>query len=152
MGQQFCSRHYQTQAYGSSMMMVCLFVLCRLVFRGMSISRPNAVVGKCRMIRHSRDKKNEPNPQRYVLCSIIFLLPPLGWAGCRNETLERALCLEGLEWVSPWGVVAGAMKYKHLIVFFLRFLFYTNPACPFFFFLVDLTESHIRRRQCSLMV
>ncbi|XP_004478249.2 beta-1,4-galactosyltransferase 1 [Dasypus novemcinctus] len=37
----------------------------RLIFRGMSISRPNAVVGKCRMIRHSRDKKNEPNPQRF---------------------------------------------------------------------------------------
>nr|XP_020754319.1 beta-1,4-galactosyltransferase 1 isoform X2 [Odocoileus virginianus texanus] len=37
----------------------------RLAFRGMSVSRPNAVVGKCRMIRHSRDKKNEPNPQRF---------------------------------------------------------------------------------------
>uniref|UniRef100_A0A8C9NYH4 Beta-1,4-galactosyltransferase n=1 Tax=Spermophilus dauricus TaxID=99837 RepID=A0A8C9NYH4_SPEDA len=37
----------------------------RLVFRGMSISRPNAVIGRCRMIRHSRDKKNEPNPQRF---------------------------------------------------------------------------------------
>lgn len=37
----------------------------RLVFRGMTISRPNAMVGKCRMIRHSRDKKNEPNPQRF---------------------------------------------------------------------------------------
>ncbi|XP_034519908.1 beta-1,4-galactosyltransferase 1 [Ailuropoda melanoleuca] len=37
----------------------------RLVFKGMSVSRPNAVVGKCRMIRHSRDKKNEPNPQRF---------------------------------------------------------------------------------------
>ncbi|GAB1288394.1 Beta-1,4-galactosyltransferase 1 [Apodemus speciosus] len=37
----------------------------RLVHKGMSISRPNAVVGKCRMIRHSRDKKNEPNPQRF---------------------------------------------------------------------------------------
>ncbi|XP_011379696.1 beta-1,4-galactosyltransferase 1 [Pteropus vampyrus] len=37
----------------------------RLAFRGMSISRPNAVIGKCRMIRHSRDKKNEPNPQRF---------------------------------------------------------------------------------------
>nr|XP_003407363.1 LOW QUALITY PROTEIN: beta-1,4-galactosyltransferase 1 [Loxodonta africana] len=37
----------------------------RLVFKGMSISRPNAAVGKCRMIRHSRDKKNEPNPQRF---------------------------------------------------------------------------------------
>ncbi|KAL1777142.1 beta-1,4-galactosyltransferase 1 [Sigmodon hispidus] len=37
----------------------------RIVHKGMSISRPNAVVGKCRMIRHSRDKKNEPNPQRF---------------------------------------------------------------------------------------
>ncbi|XP_008589332.1 PREDICTED: beta-1,4-galactosyltransferase 1, partial [Galeopterus variegatus] len=37
----------------------------RIVFRGMSVSRPNAVVGRCRMIRHSRDKKNEPNPQRF---------------------------------------------------------------------------------------
>ncbi|XP_068829793.1 beta-1,4-galactosyltransferase 1 isoform X2 [Capricornis sumatraensis] len=37
----------------------------RLAFRGMSVSRPNAVIGKCRMIRHSRDKKNEPNPQRF---------------------------------------------------------------------------------------
>ncbi|XP_052500554.1 beta-1,4-galactosyltransferase 1 [Budorcas taxicolor] len=37
----------------------------RLAFRGMSVSRPNAIIGKCRMIRHSRDKKNEPNPQRF---------------------------------------------------------------------------------------
>ncbi|XP_036892032.1 beta-1,4-galactosyltransferase 1 [Sturnira hondurensis] len=37
----------------------------RLAYKGMSISRPNAVVGKCRMIRHSRDRKNEPNPQRF---------------------------------------------------------------------------------------
>lgn len=37
----------------------------RLAFKGMSVSRPNAMIGKCRMIRHSRDKKNEPNPQRF---------------------------------------------------------------------------------------
>ncbi|XP_008840701.1 beta-1,4-galactosyltransferase 1 [Nannospalax galili] len=37
----------------------------RLVYKGMSISRPNAMIGRCRMIRHSRDKKNEPNPQRF---------------------------------------------------------------------------------------
>nr|XP_048705703.1 beta-1,4-galactosyltransferase 1 [Caretta caretta] len=37
----------------------------RLVFKGMRISRPDAVIGKCRMIRHSRDHKNEPNPQRF---------------------------------------------------------------------------------------
>ncbi|XP_065262124.1 beta-1,4-galactosyltransferase 1 [Emys orbicularis] len=37
----------------------------RLFFKGMRISRPDAVIGKCRMIRHSRDHKNEPNPQRF---------------------------------------------------------------------------------------
>ncbi|NXN94719.1 B4GT1 galactosyltransferase, partial [Rhinopomastus cyanomelas] len=37
----------------------------RLVFKGMGISRPDAVIGKCRMIRHSRDRKNEPNPERF---------------------------------------------------------------------------------------
>uniref|UniRef100_A0A8C1MB07 Beta-1,4-galactosyltransferase n=1 Tax=Cyprinus carpio TaxID=7962 RepID=A0A8C1MB07_CYPCA len=37
----------------------------RLSFRGMKISRPSGDIGKCRMIRHSRDKKNEPNPQRF---------------------------------------------------------------------------------------
>lgn len=37
----------------------------RLVFKGMSLSRPNAIIGRCRMIRHTRDKKNEPNPQRF---------------------------------------------------------------------------------------
>ncbi|OPJ67413.1 beta-1,4-galactosyltransferase 1 isoform B [Patagioenas fasciata monilis] len=37
----------------------------RLVFKGMEISRPDAVIGKCRMIRHSRDRKNEPNPERF---------------------------------------------------------------------------------------
>ncbi|GAA6225605.1 beta-1,4-galactosyltransferase 1 [Lates japonicus] len=37
----------------------------RLASKGMSISRPNGEVGKCRMIRHERDKQNEPNPQRF---------------------------------------------------------------------------------------
>lgn len=37
----------------------------RLVTKGMSISRPSGEVGKCRMIRHNRDEKNEPNPQRF---------------------------------------------------------------------------------------
>ncbi|RVE67531.1 hypothetical protein OJAV_G00104450 [Oryzias javanicus] len=37
----------------------------RVVSRGMSISRPSGEVGKCRMIRHNRDKKNDPNPQRF---------------------------------------------------------------------------------------
>lgn len=42
----------------------------RLVFKGMGISRPDAVIGKCRMIRHSRDRKNEPNPERCVPASL----------------------------------------------------------------------------------
>ncbi|KAM3867294.1 beta-1,4-galactosyltransferase 1 [Diretmus argenteus] len=37
----------------------------RLASKGMSISRPDGVLGKCRMIRHDRDKKNDPNPQRF---------------------------------------------------------------------------------------
>ncbi|KAI3351395.1 hypothetical protein L3Q82_020205 [Scortum barcoo] len=37
----------------------------RLASKGMSISRPSGEQGKCRMIRHQRDKKNEPNPQRF---------------------------------------------------------------------------------------
>ncbi|XP_018418501.1 PREDICTED: beta-1,4-galactosyltransferase 1-like [Nanorana parkeri] len=39
----------------------------RIVSRGMSISRPDAVTGKCKMIRHERDEKNEPNPKRFDL-------------------------------------------------------------------------------------
>ncbi|KAJ8271257.1 hypothetical protein COCON_G00101160 [Conger conger] len=37
----------------------------RLSARGMSISRPSGDLGKCRMIRHNRDAKNEANPQRF---------------------------------------------------------------------------------------
>ncbi|XP_008300873.1 beta-1,4-galactosyltransferase 1 [Stegastes partitus] len=37
----------------------------RLASKGMSISRPSGDVGKCRMIRHDRDRQNEPNPQRF---------------------------------------------------------------------------------------
>ncbi|XP_075719011.1 beta-1,4-galactosyltransferase 1 [Rhinoderma darwinii] len=41
----------------------------RIASRGMSISRPDAITGKCRMIRHERDAKNDPNPQRFDLIS-----------------------------------------------------------------------------------
>ncbi|KAG7313824.1 hypothetical protein KOW79_022320 [Hemibagrus wyckioides] len=37
----------------------------RLTFRGMSISRPDHQIGRCKMIRHARDKLNEPNPHRF---------------------------------------------------------------------------------------
>nr|XP_040023064.1 beta-1,4-galactosyltransferase 1-like [Gasterosteus aculeatus aculeatus]XP_040023065.1 beta-1,4-galactosyltransferase 1-like [Gasterosteus aculeatus aculeatus] len=35
----------------------------RIVFRGMSISRPDSVIGKYRMIKHNRDLHNEANPE-----------------------------------------------------------------------------------------
>uniref|UniRef100_A0A6Q2YZG2 Beta-1,4-galactosyltransferase n=1 Tax=Esox lucius TaxID=8010 RepID=A0A6Q2YZG2_ESOLU len=35
------------------------------IFRGMSISRPDGQVGKYQMIRHERDRLNQPNPQRF---------------------------------------------------------------------------------------
>uniref|UniRef100_A0A8C6T4G3 Beta-1,4-galactosyltransferase n=1 Tax=Neogobius melanostomus TaxID=47308 RepID=A0A8C6T4G3_9GOBI len=35
----------------------------RIVFRGLSISRPDMETGKYRMIRHNRDAHNEPNPK-----------------------------------------------------------------------------------------
>ncbi|XP_054893200.1 beta-1,4-galactosyltransferase 1-like [Poeciliopsis prolifica] len=35
----------------------------RVIFHGMSISRPDGVIGKYRMVRHQRDKHNEPNPE-----------------------------------------------------------------------------------------
>ncbi|XP_038581999.1 beta-1,4-galactosyltransferase 1-like [Micropterus salmoides] len=34
----------------------------RIFYRGMSISRPDNVIGKYKMIRHQRDRHNEPNP------------------------------------------------------------------------------------------
>uniref|UniRef100_UPI00398E38BD beta-1,4-galactosyltransferase 1-like n=1 Tax=Pristiophorus japonicus TaxID=55135 RepID=UPI00398E38BD len=37
----------------------------RIVFKGMVISRPDGVIGKYRMIKHNRDEKNLPNPQRF---------------------------------------------------------------------------------------
>ncbi|XP_063776131.1 beta-1,4-galactosyltransferase 1 isoform X2 [Pseudophryne corroboree] len=36
----------------------------RIIASGMSVSRPDSVTGKCRMIRHDRDAKNDPNPKR----------------------------------------------------------------------------------------
>lgn len=35
----------------------------RIVYQGMSVSRPDLVTGKYKMIRHNRDKHNEPNPR-----------------------------------------------------------------------------------------
>ncbi|XP_028316150.1 beta-1,4-galactosyltransferase 1 isoform X2 [Gouania willdenowi] len=37
----------------------------RCVFKGMTISRPSAQIGRCRMIKHKRDAKNDANPRRH---------------------------------------------------------------------------------------
>ncbi|OCT97446.1 beta-1,4-galactosyltransferase 1 [Xenopus laevis] len=41
----------------------------RIVTKGMSISRPDTVTGKCQMIKHNRDEKNDDNPKRFDLIS-----------------------------------------------------------------------------------
>ncbi|XP_042366822.1 beta-1,4-galactosyltransferase 1-like [Plectropomus leopardus] len=35
----------------------------RIIYRGMSISRPDSVTGKYKMVKHKRDLHNEPNPE-----------------------------------------------------------------------------------------
>ncbi|XP_053475409.1 beta-1,4-galactosyltransferase 1 isoform X1 [Ictalurus furcatus] len=40
-------------------------VFNRLTLQGMSISRPDHNIGRCKMIRHARDKLNQPNPHRF---------------------------------------------------------------------------------------
>ncbi|XP_078248941.1 beta-1,4-galactosyltransferase 2 isoform X4 [Pogona vitticeps] len=37
----------------------------RISLNGMKVSRPDARIGRYRMIKHERDRHNEPNPQRY---------------------------------------------------------------------------------------
>uniref|UniRef100_A0A0D9S7I2 Beta-1,4-galactosyltransferase n=1 Tax=Chlorocebus sabaeus TaxID=60711 RepID=A0A0D9S7I2_CHLSB len=41
----------------------------RISLTGMKISRPDIRIGRYRMIKHDRDKHNEPNPQRPHLCT-----------------------------------------------------------------------------------
>ncbi|TRY91137.1 hypothetical protein DNTS_020424 [Danionella cerebrum] len=43
----------------------------RINSRGMSISRPDSLIGRCRMIRHERDKQNDPNPQSSLSYQVI---------------------------------------------------------------------------------
>ncbi|XP_065110461.1 beta-1,4-galactosyltransferase 1 [Paramisgurnus dabryanus] len=43
----------------------------RLAYRGMTISRPSGNIGKCRMIRHKRDEKNEANPHRFKRIRLV---------------------------------------------------------------------------------
>lgn len=45
----------------------CISVCCRITLNGMKVSRPDVRIGRYRMIKHERDKHNEPNPQRYCI-------------------------------------------------------------------------------------
>ncbi|KAA0719351.1 Beta-1,4-galactosyltransferase 2 [Triplophysa tibetana] len=38
----------------------------RITLNGMKVSRPDVRIGRYRMIKHERDKHNEPNPQRFT--------------------------------------------------------------------------------------
>ncbi|XP_043941291.1 beta-1,4-galactosyltransferase 2 [Protopterus annectens] len=38
----------------------------RITLNGMKVSRPDVKIGRYRMIKHDRDKHNEPNPQRFT--------------------------------------------------------------------------------------
>uniref|UniRef100_A0A7N4UZA5 Galactosyltransferase C-terminal domain-containing protein n=1 Tax=Sarcophilus harrisii TaxID=9305 RepID=A0A7N4UZA5_SARHA len=38
----------------------------RISLSGMKVSRPDIRIGRYRMIKHDRDKHNEPNPQRFT--------------------------------------------------------------------------------------
>ncbi|CAL8323468.1 unnamed protein product [Arctogadus glacialis] len=37
----------------------------QITLNGMKVSRPDVRIGRYRMIKHERDKHNEPNPQRF---------------------------------------------------------------------------------------
>lgn len=45
----------------------CFSVCFRITLNGMKVSRPDVRIGRYRMIKHERDKHNEPNPQRYCV-------------------------------------------------------------------------------------
>uniref|UniRef100_A0A673JBS3 Uncharacterized protein n=1 Tax=Sinocyclocheilus rhinocerous TaxID=307959 RepID=A0A673JBS3_9TELE len=40
-------------------------IVLRITLNGMKVSRPDVRIGRYRMIKHERDKHNEPNPQRF---------------------------------------------------------------------------------------
>ncbi|XP_078723708.1 beta-1,4-galactosyltransferase 2-like [Lampetra fluviatilis] len=42
----------------------------RVYLTGMHISRPSGEIGRYRMIKHTKDKNNEPNPQRFNLLQL----------------------------------------------------------------------------------
>lgn len=52
----------------------CICMCCRITLNGMKVSRPDVRIGRYRMIKHERDKHNEPNPQRY--CIIVQTRSP----------------------------------------------------------------------------
>lgn len=69
---------------------------CRITLNGMKVSRPDVRIGRYRMIKHERDKHNEPNPQRY--CIIVWSRSPALYSDrsrrfCFTATLFRRFFL-----------------------------------------------------------
>lgn len=46
------------------MLITPLLLVLSISLNGMKVSRPDIRIGRYRMIKHDRDKHNEPNPQR----------------------------------------------------------------------------------------
>lgn len=97
----------------------------------MRISRPDATIGKCRMIRHSRDQKNEPNPQRLVLladkCTHSFkqldsLSTHLIFSRCKH-LIEKIIMLKHMYRVAsytPPSKKGGNSTIRRVLWFFLN--------------------------------
>lgn len=61
----------------------------RISLTGMKISRPDIRIGRYRMIKHDRDKHNEPNPQRFTkIQNTKLTMKQDGIASVRYRVLE----------------------------------------------------------------
>nr|KAF6381278.1 beta-1,4-galactosyltransferase 2 [Pipistrellus kuhlii] len=61
----------------------------RISLTGMKISRPDVRIGRYRMIKHDRDKHNEPNPQRFTkIQNTKLTMKRDGIASVRYQVLE----------------------------------------------------------------
>lgn len=76
----------------------------RITLNGMKVSRPDVRIGRYRMIKHERDKHNEPNPQRYcvsvsgsafrsICVALVSQLHRCFWPPLLSP-LERALIMQ----------------------------------------------------------
>ncbi|XP_038616474.1 LOW QUALITY PROTEIN: beta-1,4-galactosyltransferase 2 [Tachyglossus aculeatus] len=65
----------------------------RISLSGMKVSRPDSRIGRYRMIKHERDKHNEPNPQRFTkIQNTKLTMKRDGIASVQYRVLEVARC------------------------------------------------------------